>query len=194
MIAPDRLASADSKCVCAKKMENLMRKILLLVMSFVLVSCTGIPQGVVPVQPFVLSQYLGTWYEITRLDHRFERGLSQVSANYSLLADGGVRVLNRGYDAEEAQWQEAEGKAYFVDRPDVGRLKVSFFGPFYGAYNIARLAPDYSMALVVGPDFSYGWILARSAKPDAVQLASFQQTASELGIAVEDWIVVSHDQ
>lgn len=170
-----------------------MRRVLIIIICFFMVSCTGVPQGVVPVQPFVLSNYLGTWYEIARLDHRFERGLSKVTANYSMRDDGGVLVLNRGYDAAEGEWQEAEGKAYFVDKQNEGRLKVSFFGPFYGAYNIARLAPDYSMALVVGPDFSYGWILARSAKPDPMQLASFQQTAKDLGIAVDDWIVVAHD-
>ncbi len=170
-----------------------MRKIGLLILLLLVTSCTGVPPGVTPVQPFSLTNYLGTWYEIARLDHRFERGLSQVTANYSLKDDGGVRVLNRGYDAVEGDWQEAEGKAYFVDQPSVGRLKVSFFGPFYGAYNIARLSPDYSMALVVGPDLSYGWILARSPNPSAEMLASFQQTATELGIAKGNWIVVSHE-
>ncbi len=170
-----------------------MRKIYILLMTLFLVSCTGVPPGVVPVQPFSLPNYLGTWYEIARLDHRFERGLTQVTANYSLREDGGVRVLNRGFNAEDNEWQEAEGRAYFVDKPEVGRLKVSFFGPFYGAYNIARLSPDYSMALVVGPDLSYGWILARSAKPNAAMLASFQQTASELGISLNSWILVAQD-
>ena len=102
-------------------------------------------------------------------------------------------MLNRGYDAEEGAWQDAEGKAYFVDKPNVGRLKVSFFGPFYGAYNIARLSPDYSMALVVGPDLSYGWILARSPNPSAEMLTSFQQTATELGIRLDSWIIVLHE-
>jgi apolipoprotein D and lipocalin family protein len=87
-----------------------------------LASCTGVPDGVVAVEGFELNRYLGTWYEIARLDHRFERGLTDVTANYAMRDDGGVRVLNRGYDEESGEWREAEGKAYFVDAPDIGRL------------------------------------------------------------------------
>ena len=86
------------------------------------------PAGVTPVAGFELERYLGKWYEIARLDHSFERGLSRVTAEYSLREDGGVRVLNRGYSAEKGEWDEAEGKAYFVETPDLGYLKVSFFG------------------------------------------------------------------
>lgn len=154
----------------------------------VLSACTGVPEGVTVVKPFDLPSYLGTWYEVARLDHRFERGLTQVSADYSLNPDGTVKVLNRGYSEEEGEWQQAEGVAKFVDTPDQGRLKVSFFGPFYGAYNIVKLTPDYSMALVVGPDLSYGWLLARSKTPTAAQCQQFYQAAGELGIAEKDWI------
>jgi apolipoprotein D and lipocalin family protein len=168
-----------------------MKKFCLMIVILCLASCTGVPKGVEPVKPFVLASYLGTWYEIARLDHSFERGLSDVTAQYSLRADGGVQVINRGFNAEESKWQEAQGKAYFVDSTDVGRLKVSFFGPFYGAYNIARLAPDYSMALVVGPDLSYGWILSRTATPDLALLTSFKKTASDLGISTTSWIMVT---
>jgi len=154
----------------------------------VLAACTGVPEGVTVVKPFDLPSYLGTWHEVARLDHRFERGLTQVSAEYSLNADGSVKVLNRGYSEEDGEWQQAEGVAKFVDAPDQGRLKVSFFGPFYGAYNIVKLTPDYSMALVVGPDLTYGWLLARSKTPTAEQCQQFYQAADELGIARKDWI------
>jgi len=92
--------------------------------------CVGIPKGVQPVENFSLNRYLGQWHEIARLDHSFEKGLSRVSANYSLRDDGGVKVLNRGYSEKKHQWKEAEGKAFFVQKPGVGYLKVSFFGPF----------------------------------------------------------------
>lgn len=154
----------------------------------VLTACTGIPEGVTVVKHFDLPSYLGTWHEVARLDHRFERGLTQVSAEYSLNPDGTVKVLNRGYSAEEGEWQEAEGLAKFVDTADQGRLKVSFFGPFYGAYNIVKLTPDYSMALVVGPDLSYGWLLARSTAPAAAQCQEFYKAAEAIGIANKDWI------
>ena len=80
------------------------------------------PTGVTPVAGFELKRYLGQWYEIARLDHSFERGLSNVSASYSPRDDGGVRVLNRGYDAGTGRWREAEGRAYFTGEPTVGSL------------------------------------------------------------------------
>jgi apolipoprotein D and lipocalin family protein len=127
-----------------------------------LMGCVGIPENVKPVDCFKLEQYLGKWYEIARLDHSFERGLTRVSANYSLRDDGGVKVINRGYLAKENKWKEVEGKAYFAGRPDQGFLKVSFFGPFYGSYIVIELDHDnYHYALVCGPDKSYLWILAR---------------------------------
>lgn len=169
-----------------------MRVFLFLVVLSTLLSCTGVPPGAKPVSDFQLDRYLGTWYEIARLDHSFERGLQQVTAQYTMRDDGGVRVLNRGFDVTEGEWQEAIGKAYFVDSSSVGRLKVSFFGPFYGAYNIVKLADDYSMALIVGPDPTYGWILARTPLVEPQQLAEYQKAAEQLGIAQSSWILVSH--
>jgi apolipoprotein D and lipocalin family protein len=138
-----------------------MRKISIALILF-LTGCVGIPENVTPVDNFRLEKYLGKWYEIARLDHSFERSLTRVTATYSLRDDGGVRVLNRGYSEKEKTWKEAEGKAYFVQRPDQGYLKVSFFGPFYGSYIVFELDHEnYQYSLVSGPDKSYLWILAR---------------------------------
>ena len=127
--------------------------------------CVGIPENVKPVNNFKLEKYLGMWYEIARLDHSFERGLTQITADYSLRDDGGVRVLNHGYSAKENSWKEAEGKAYFVKGSDQGYLKVSFFGPFYGSYIVFGLDHEnYQYSLVCGPDKSYLWILDRGPK------------------------------
>ena len=116
---------------------------LLLIVALTFISaCTGQPKGTSVVTGFELDRYLGTWYEIARLDHRFERGLTDISANYTLRDDGGVRVLNRGFNTQAGEWDEAVGKAYPVDTPDIGRLKVSFFVPFYGGYNILDLDLD----------------------------------------------------
>lgn len=98
--------------------------------------CTSVPDKVEPVKPFDLSKYLGTWTEIARLDHSFERGLMQVTADYSMREDGGVKVLNRGVNVATGEAKEAIGKAYFVEGSDVGRLKVSFFGPFTAAITL----------------------------------------------------------
>ena len=157
--------------------------------------CAGLPPGVAPVEGFQLERYLGKWYEIARLDHSFERGLSSVSAEYSLRPDGGVRVVNRGYAAGEGKWKEAEGRAYFVNRPDQGFLKVSFFGPFYGSYVIMELdRTNYGWALVCGPDRSYLWLLARSTNLEAETTKRLIAKAAELGFETDRLIFVRHDQ
>jgi apolipoprotein D and lipocalin family protein len=147
-------------------------------------SVAAMPDGATPVTGFSLERYLGTWYEIARLDHRFERGLTQVTATYSMREDGGVRVLNRGYKEKKSKWSDAEGKAYFVDEADIGRLKVSFFWPFYGAYNIIALEPEnYSYALVVGNNTKYMWILAREPELEPAVLESLLNKARKLDFA-----------
>ena len=102
-------------------------KYISIIMAFLLMGCVGIPENVKPVENFKLEKYLGRWYEIARLDHSFERGLTRVAADYSLLANGGVRVINRGYSIKDKTWKEIEGKAYFVKGSDQGYLKASFF-------------------------------------------------------------------
>jgi len=158
-----------------------------------LTGCTGVPDGVQVVSGFELERYLGTWYEIARLDHRFERGMSNVTANYSMREDGGVKVVNRGYKIADAEWQDATGKAYFVGEPDVGQLKVSFFGPFYGGYNIVELdTENYQYALVAGPDRKYLWILSRTPELDSEVLSALVGRAGELNFPVNELIYVDH--
>ena len=160
-----------------------------------LVSCGGTPDGIEVVDDFELNRYLGTWYEIARLDHRFERGLSSVSANYSMREDGGVKVLNKGVDTDSGEWEEAIGKAYFIGDSDVGQLKVSFFGPFYGGYNIVELDKvGYEYSMVVGPSKKYLWILARDPDLDPEVVKRLVDKAQALGFATEDLIYVSHAQ
>lgn len=157
-------------------------------------ACTGIPDGITVVSDFELDRYLGTWYEIARLDHSFERGLSNVSATYSMREDGGVAVLNRGFDTEKGEWDEATGKAYFVGAEDIGQLKVSFFGPFYGGYNIVALdKAEYEYSLVVGPDRDYLWVLSRSPKLDPAILESLVAKAQGLGFATDELIYVTQE-
>ncbi|TAA47383.1 lipocalin family protein [Corallincola spongiicola] len=154
--------------------------------------CLGIPEGVVPVQGVDTDRYLGKWYEIARLDHSFERGMSQVSAEYSLRDDGGIRVINRGFKAADDEWREAEGRAYFVAQPDEGYLKVSFFGPFYGSYVIFELdKADYQYAFVAGNSREYLWLLARTPEISDELKAEFVHQATELGFATDELIWVT---
>ena len=86
-----------------------MKKGSFIIFTLLLSGCLGYPDTVNPVQNFQLERYLGTWYEIVRLDHSFERGLEKVTANYSLRDDGGVKVINRGFSTEKKEWQGMEG-------------------------------------------------------------------------------------
>ena len=159
-----------------------------------LAGCTGIPVGVTPIDGFKIDRYIGTWYEIARLDHSFERGLTNISATYTPRDDGGIDVINKGWNQAGGKWQQAEGKAYFIGSPDIGRLKVSFFGPFYGGYNIIDLdKKDYAYAMVVGPDKSYFWILSRTRQLPKATLESLIDSAKRLGFATDQLIFVPQD-
>ncbi|WP_270174020.1 lipocalin family protein [Diaphorobacter sp. ED-3] len=153
---------------------------------------TSPPPGVKAVTPFDLQRYQGRWHELARLDHSFERGMTDVSATYTPQADGSVRVVNRGFAAASGQWREAVGKALFTGAPTTGSLKVSFFGPFYGGYHVAALDPDYRWALVLGPDTSYCWILARDKQLDAAQRDAIVARAQALGVDTHALIWVTH--
>jgi apolipoprotein D and lipocalin family protein len=173
--------------------EKGMKKISLILCALILIGCVKMPDNVTPVDNFSLDRYLGKWYEIARLDHSFERGLSRVTADYSLREDGGVRVLNRGYSEKDKEWKEAEGKAYFVQQANQGFLKVSFFGPFYGAYIIFELDHEnYQYSLVSGPDKSYLWLLARTPEIDKHVLGTLIAKAAILGFDTSQLIFVEH--
>ena len=166
---------------------------VIFIVALVLSGCLGMPETVKPVQGFDVNRYLGTWYEIARLDHSFERGLQRVTADYSLREDGGVRVINRGYSSQANEWKVAEGKAYFVNDKDEGYLKVSFFGPFYGSYVIMELDQEhYQYAFVSGPDTSYLWFLSRTPTVQQELIDRFIRRSEQLGFDVDQLIFVEH--
>ncbi len=178
----------------AWKAQTEMKKLAILSALF-LTGCVGVPKNVKPVANFKLDKYLGQWYEIARLDHSFERGLSRVTATYSLRDDGGVRVLNRGYSEKEQTWKVAEGKAFFVGKPDQGYLKVSFFGPFYGSYVVFELDHNnYQYSLVCGPNQSYLWLLARNPVVNQELKDTLIAKAAALGFNTNKLIFVDHRQ
>ncbi|HGF8959951.1 TPA: outer membrane lipoprotein Blc [Yersinia enterocolitica] len=152
------------------------------------------PKDVKIVDNFQLPRYLGTWYEIARLDHSFERGLNNVTANYSPRDDGGVKVINRGYNAKKQQWQESIGKAYFIGSPQQASLKVSFFGPFYGGYNVIDLDDEYQHALIAGPNRKYLWILSRTPTIDNQTRDRLVSVAQHYGFPVEELIWVKQGE
>jgi apolipoprotein D and lipocalin family protein len=157
-------------------------------------SCTTVPKGAVIVTSFDKERYLGKWYEIARMDFRFERNLSNTTANYSLEQDGKIKVINRGFNYVTNKWDQAEGKAKFAGAPEEAKLKVSFFGPFYSPYNVIALDGEYKYALVAGKNLKYLWILSReTAIPDEIK-QKYLKIAREIGFNVSELIWVEHNK
>jgi apolipoprotein D and lipocalin family protein len=156
-------------------------------------ACAETPPSPNVIKNFELNRYLGTWYEIARFDHSFERGLSNVTANYSLRPDGKVKVINRGFKTKSNSWSESVGKAKFAGEETIGSLKVSFFGPFYGAYNIVKLDENYQYALVVSSGTDYLWLLSRTPTiPENIK-QQYLDRAKELGLDTSKLIWVKQD-
>ncbi|MCE1194320.1 MAG: lipocalin family protein [Acidovorax sp.] len=164
---------------------HLAAGIAVLVAVLALSACTTprTPEGIQPVTGFDVDRYAGHWHEVARIDHHFERGLIRASATYTRNPDGqSLKVVNRGYDPVRRQWKEAEGTARFVGDPARAALKVSFFGPFYGGYNVVALDENYQWALVVGSSTDYVWILSRTPALPAHVREHLLERARELGI------------
>jgi apolipoprotein D and lipocalin family protein len=168
---------------------------ILLLITSIAIGCTSVPKDLGPVDEFDGGRYMGKWYEIARLDHSFERNLSNVSAMYTAKEKGEIAVLNRGFYEKDGEWKQIEGKARFVGDETVGSLKVSFFGPFYGGYHIIELDRiDYGYAMVSGPSRSYLWILSRTTELDEAIYSGLVNRAAELGFDTTELIRVKHDR
>ena len=160
-----------------------------------LTSCKStVPKGASPVKPFDVKRYTGKWYEIARLDFKYEKGLNNTTAQYSLNDNGTIQVVNRGYDTAKNEWNEAKGKAKFVDAKNEAKLKVSFFGPFYSGYNVIALDPEYRYALVAGESLKYLWLLSRETTMPHNIKEKYLQQAKALGYNTDDLVWVKHDR
>ena len=159
-----------------------------------LFSCSTIPKGATAIKSFEKEKYLGKWFEIARFDFRFEKGLNNTTAEYSLNSNGTIKVVNRGYNYEKKIWKEATGKAKFVGNEKVAMLKVSFFGPFYAGYNVIAIDPEYKYALVSGSSFDYLWILSREKTIPAEIKSLYLEKAEKLGYKVSNLLWIEHDK
>lgn len=169
-----------------------MKKILLMICTGILMltRCSTVkPKNLNPVQNFQAQKYLGKWYEIARFDNSFEKGMTDVYAQYSLNRDGTIKVINSGIDPETGKRTYAEGKAKFVKSDDIGFLKVSFFGPFYGDYIIFKL-DDYKYAYVSGPSINYLWLLSRTPTVPATVKEDFIAKAKDMGFDAQKLVWV----
>jgi apolipoprotein D and lipocalin family protein len=172
-------------------------KILTVVFSIGLIallnSCASIPKNAKAVENFNINKYLGTWYEIARLDFRFEKDLDNVSAQYSLNKKGNVVVLNSGYNYKKEEWKKADGLAKFKADKDVATLKVSFFGPFYSGYNVVALDKNHQYALVAGKNLDYLWVLSRTKNIPQEVKTNYLKIAEQIGYDTSKLIWVKHD-
>lgn len=146
-------------------------KILLITIPILLLFACSTPKemrtdGIPPAKNFELNRYLGKWYEIARLPNRFEEGLTDITASYSLKENGDILVVNRGYDSSDAEWSESEANAWVPDPEKPAMLKVQFFWPFSAKYKVLHLAEDYSYAMVTSSSKDYLWFLARQPEID----------------------------
>ena len=153
-------------------------------------SCASIPKKANSIKSFDYNRYLGKWYEIARFDFVFERNLNNTTAEYSLNKDGSIRVENSGYNYIKHKWEKAVGKAKFRGLSSVAELEVSFFGPFYSAYNVIMIDEEYKYALVAGKNFNYLWILSRyTTIPEDIK-NNFLNEANRIGYDTNNLIWV----
>jgi apolipoprotein D and lipocalin family protein len=144
------------------------------------------PVPPVPVPRVDPARYAGLWYEIARIPNRFQNPCgANVTARYEIRKNGKIRVINR-CDGKDGRVRRAEGIAKFVDPETNARLKVSFVSflgirPFWGSYWVLGLGEDYEYAVVGSPDRKYGWILARSPRPDPQVLEAAWRIVREQG-------------
>ncbi len=140
-----------------------------------------------------INRYMGTWYEIARYDHSFERGLTNVTATYSLKPDGKIKVINRGYtNGTDGEPKQAIGKGKRPDPAYPGKLKVSFFLFFYADYFVLELDKDYQWALVGSSSDKYLWILSRTPRLEKDTLQNILKIAARRGYDTNKLIMVEH--
>ncbi|MDX1363132.1 lipocalin family protein [Arenibacter latericius] len=176
------------------KITKLIYIPLIGIMMMGLFSCATIPKGAVAVKPFDKERYLGQWYEIARLDFKYERNLNNTTATYTLNDDGTIKVDNQGYNTKKKEWTQAIGKAKFIGEDTIAKLKVSFFGPFYSGYNVIALDKEYKYALVAGKSLKYLWILSRKTElPEDVK-NNYLKIAEGIGYNTSDLLWVEHNK
>ncbi|MFR9602538.1 MAG: lipocalin family protein [Rikenellaceae bacterium] len=133
---------------------------------------------------FDLDRYMGKWYEVARFDNRYERNLREVTAEYTLNEGNQVSIINRGFNTQDLEWQEAYGKGEPTDI--LGQLKVSFFLFFSSDYNVMHIGQDYEWALVGSKSNKYLWILSRTPSLPSDTLDHIIGLAQKRGYNVEE--------
>lgn len=174
------------------KTRQLVSLLFIVIIMTALYSCATIPNGATAVKLFDKERYLGKWYEIARIDFKYERDLNNTTADYSLNDNGTIKVDNKGYNTKKGEWAQAIGKAKFVGEENVAMLKVSFFGPFYSGYNVIAIDDEYRYALIAGASLKYLWILSRETTIPVEVKDRYLKVAKEIGYNTNDLLWVKH--
>ncbi|MGF1720776.1 lipocalin family protein [Vibrio kyushuensis] len=167
-----------------KHATNLLIICLIIIFS---TGCSGISRFLLPVEEFDLAAYMGTWYEVARLDHSFERGLTHTRTQYSVDSDGSIKVVNSGWSEESHQWKEAIGRGKLATGENIGHLHVSFSGPFYGSYVVFYLEDDYSTAMVTSGANQF-WLLSRTNALPKHKMNKYLRIAEQAGFKTEQLV------
>lgn len=167
-----------------------LASILLMTTILGLFGCVTKPDNIQPVQNFQANKYLGKWYEIARFDNSFEKGMTNVYAEYSLNPDGSIKVINSGVTPSTGKRSYAKGVAKFVENKDTAFLKVSFFRPFYGAYVVFKIDDNYKYAYVAGDNQNYLWLLSRTKTVPNNVRQDFVARAKDLGFDTDKLVWV----
>ncbi len=151
------------------------------------------PPPVPTVSSLDIQRYVGKWYEIARLPHRFEKNMEEVTATYTLNRDGTIRVINKGFDTQKHRWRQATAKAWRPDPQRPGHLRVRFFWPFTADYNVIAIDEvHYQWAMVTSSSKKYLWILAREPAMDEARYLDLVNRARQMGFSVDDLHRVRH--
>jgi apolipoprotein D and lipocalin family protein len=182
------------KYIKIKQMKKSIYRLLILATILGGYSCATIPKNAEAVKPFDKEKYLGKWYEIARFDFKFERNLDNTTAEYSINDNGTIKVDNKGFNTVKKEWSQAIGKAKFVGDENTAMLKVSFFGPFYGGYNVISIDENYKYALVAGSNLKYLWILSRETSiPEDIK-TKYLSIAEKIGYDTSQLLWINHDR
>ncbi len=173
-------------------MKKLLCMLLISALGVCCISCNNESNTVkTTVDELDINRYMGSWYEIARYDHSFEKDLIGCKANYTLNSDGTIKVLNTGYKKTfDGKYKETEGKARRLDDSQPGKLEVAFFASFYADYYVFELDSNYTYALVGSEKDKFLWILSRTPQMNPEDLEFVKSRITQRGYSLEELIWV----
>lgn len=136
-----------------------------------------------------IIKYMGVWNEIARLPFPFEDDCYGAGAKYEMLEDDKFLITNYCWQKSFfGPMRRSQAEAWIPDPAEPGKLKVSFFWPFFLDYWVIYVDDNYQHALVGTPDRKYMWILSRRVRLDEAVYRELLALARSEGFEVSDII------